>query len=291
MNALTGELAPAGPGGAGGRPPGLANGSTKTYNADRRVMRNLMIEELLEYDAGCVHFGKKFMRYEVLDSGVVAHFEDGSTVLGSLLIGADGLRSFVRRQLLPDFPLLDSEARAIFGRTVLNEGIRQLVTKDLWQGGISLVVDGREEKSLKLFCDTMCFQRRAETDVSLPEDYVMWVLCVRKDGTDMEDEKFMRLGQDDCYTKSLDLIGSWNEAVQELVKRQIPGAAATLGFATTSLPVEAWKTNPRVTLIGGKSDLVQYQCTPANKTQMLPTLCYPSEVWAPTQPSMTQPCC
>ena len=230
-----------------------------------------MIEELLKCDAGCVLFGKKFVRYEVLDSGVMAHFEDGSNVLGSLLIGADGSRSVVRRQLLPHFPLLDSEARAIFGRTVLSEDVRQLVTKHLWQGGIALVVDGREEKGLKLFCDTMCFQRRAETDVSLPEDYVMWVLCVRSDGTDMEDEKFMTLGQEDCYAKSLDLVGGWDEAVQELVRKQIPGAAATLGFATTSLPIQAWKTNARVTLMGGKSHLLQYQCSPANKSQMLPT--------------------
>ena len=286
MNALTGELVPAGPGGDGGRPPGLANGSTKIYNADRRVLRNLMITGLLMHDAESVQFGKKLIHYEVLDDGVMVHFEDGSTVMGSLLIGADGSRSIVRRQLLPNFPLLDSDATAIFGRTVLNEGVRQVVAKDLWQGGISLVVDRREGKGLKLFCDTMCFKRRAETDLDLPEDYVMWVLCIRSDGTDMEDEEFIRLGQEDCYTKSLDLVGGWDEAVQELVKKQIPGAASTLGFATTSLPIEVWETNARVTLMGGKSELLQSQCTPANKAQR-----HLLGVWAPTQPSTTQRYC
>lgn len=41
-----------------------------------------------------VHWGRRFTHYEVTESGgVKAFFEDGSTAVGDILIGADGLRS------------------------------------------------------------------------------------------------------------------------------------------------------------------------------------------------------
>ncbi len=48
------------------------------------------------------HLGKDLLRVEVGDAGVTAHFADGSSQSGDLLIGADGFRSTVRGQLLPE---------------------------------------------------------------------------------------------------------------------------------------------------------------------------------------------
>jgi 2-polyprenyl-6-methoxyphenol hydroxylase-like FAD-dependent oxidoreductase len=48
------------------------------------------------------HRGRGFKGFEATGGGVVAHFVDGSAVTGDLLIGADGLRSTVRQQCLPD---------------------------------------------------------------------------------------------------------------------------------------------------------------------------------------------
>jgi 2-polyprenyl-6-methoxyphenol hydroxylase-like FAD-dependent oxidoreductase len=48
------------------------------------------------------HQSRKFVSFEQDDSGVVAHFTDGSREEGDLLIGADGLRSTVRAQCLAD---------------------------------------------------------------------------------------------------------------------------------------------------------------------------------------------
>jgi 2-polyprenyl-6-methoxyphenol hydroxylase-like FAD-dependent oxidoreductase len=79
-------------------PGGGPHGSGKAYNADRVVLRNLLLSELEEK----VEFGKRLERFEVRDDGVVAYFTDGSTAKGELLIGADGVKSVVRRQFLPD---------------------------------------------------------------------------------------------------------------------------------------------------------------------------------------------
>lgn len=46
-------------------------------------------------------WGKKFSHYREEDGGVVAVFEDGEEVKGDVLVGADGVASRVRKQLLP----------------------------------------------------------------------------------------------------------------------------------------------------------------------------------------------
>ena len=47
-----------------------------------------------------VQVGAKLVRFEQDDDGVTAHFADGRSARGDVLVGADGLRSAVREQLL-----------------------------------------------------------------------------------------------------------------------------------------------------------------------------------------------
>ncbi len=49
-----------------------------------------------------VHLGRDLCRVEETGAGIVAHFADGSQASGDLLVGADGFRSAVRAQLLPE---------------------------------------------------------------------------------------------------------------------------------------------------------------------------------------------
>ncbi|KAJ5391451.1 Monooxygenase FAD-binding [Penicillium cosmopolitanum] len=52
-----------------------------------------------------IHLGKKIIHAEADKNGVTLHFEDGSSVQGDVLIGADGIRSAVRKSFLPDYRL------------------------------------------------------------------------------------------------------------------------------------------------------------------------------------------
>jgi 2-polyprenyl-6-methoxyphenol hydroxylase-like FAD-dependent oxidoreductase len=60
-----------------------------------RMLRDAFAEERY-------HRGMTLDRVEQRAGGVIAHFAGGATATGELLIGADGLRSSVRQQFLPD---------------------------------------------------------------------------------------------------------------------------------------------------------------------------------------------
>ena len=50
----------------------------------------------------CVRLGEEFAHFKKASGGVTAHFASGRTASGDVLIGADGLRSRVRAQLIGD---------------------------------------------------------------------------------------------------------------------------------------------------------------------------------------------
>ena len=51
---------------------------------------------------GAYHLGKDLVGFDAGRDGIVARFADGTQTAGDLLIGADGFRSAVRAQILPD---------------------------------------------------------------------------------------------------------------------------------------------------------------------------------------------
>jgi 2-polyprenyl-6-methoxyphenol hydroxylase-like FAD-dependent oxidoreductase len=89
-----------------------------------RMLLMLDVEDAIEY-------GKEFSRYEIENEHVHAHFADGSTAKGALLVSADGVRSRVRKQLQPDRRLLDLERWVMWGRTPLTESLRKELPEDL----------------------------------------------------------------------------------------------------------------------------------------------------------------
>src|SRR5215213_1881801 len=52
------------------------------------------------------HCGKELRRVEQRGQGVLAHFADGSAENADVLVGADGIRSTVRQEYLPDVAAL-----------------------------------------------------------------------------------------------------------------------------------------------------------------------------------------
>jgi 2-polyprenyl-6-methoxyphenol hydroxylase-like FAD-dependent oxidoreductase len=81
-----------------------------------------------------VHLGKAFERFESSERSVTAYFEDGTHAEGTLLVGADGLRSRVRHQLLGESALRYSGYSSYRG-VADGDGFAQNETMEIWGRG------------------------------------------------------------------------------------------------------------------------------------------------------------
>ncbi|WP_228010806.1 FAD-dependent oxidoreductase [Nonomuraea phyllanthi] len=70
-----------------------------------------------------IEYGKRFVDAKEGDDGVTAHFADGTTAEGDILIGADGIRSAVRSLIDPDAPGPRYAGLISFGALIKEPGI------------------------------------------------------------------------------------------------------------------------------------------------------------------------
>src|SRR6202165_5015389 len=69
------------------------------FGVNRLTLREILLADL----EGIVHFDKTFDRFDQSDDDQVrAHFADGTSATGDLLVGADGTNSVVRDLIVPD---------------------------------------------------------------------------------------------------------------------------------------------------------------------------------------------
>ncbi|MFF2078650.1 FAD-dependent oxidoreductase [Kitasatospora sp. NPDC058162] len=207
--------------------------------ADRHVLRQLLLAGLGDR----VEFGRAVVGYrERPDGRVEARFADGSGVVGDLLVGADGVGSAVRRQLLPGAEVTAVPGSALLGRTPMTERLGALVP------GAGTLVQG---PGASLLIGRMDFRRpprlaaaELAPEVELPDtgSYLRWVVMLPEPlaaGSSSWAEVRDRL---------LDLIHDWHPDLVELVRRSDVGNSSPLTIRYAE-PVPHWGTGP-VTLLG-----------------------------------------
>ncbi|MGK5632217.1 FAD-dependent oxidoreductase, partial [Streptomyces sp. URMC 123] len=248
----------------------IAGGSDDPTSAHHSVSRMTLRQVLLAGLEGVVRFDKRFTRYEDRPDGkVVAHFEDGTTAVGDVLVGADGGRSRVRGQYLPNAVREYTGIVAIAGKLPLTEETRPLLPAPLWSGP-ALVGGVRGGHAMFLACQEFDRERIAATAAATVDgrtiggadeaadahpgalfdntaDYLMWSFSTlesryRTDTavTELDTAALQRL--------VLDMTEDWHPDLRRLVAASDPSTITPLPLHT-SAPVAPW-TPSRVTLLG-----------------------------------------
>lgn len=205
-------------------------------SVDRTALRNHLMEGVGQN----IHFGKTFRSYSESTDGVTVKFTDGSEVMGSALIGADGTWSRVRQQLLPRTRLVDTEGRLIFGKTNISDGILEKVPSECAKGPSMIL--SRERKCL---LEPMRFDEQVR---SKNPDYFYWVLFLRNDEDSMRGKSSTPCPED-TRILAQELTREWDPSLRCLIDEAEQMAFFPIFSASPSISMPG-DPDSRVTLIG-----------------------------------------
>jgi 2-polyprenyl-6-methoxyphenol hydroxylase-like FAD-dependent oxidoreductase len=242
FNVLTAEPLP-----AGGGPPAGAHGQMQPYTVDRTTMREVLLTNLESE----LHYGKSVSHFETHDDGVTAYFADGTSESGSLLVGADGLNSSVRKQILPDYPFLDSGSRIIYGKSPITSALEAEIPANLLGGMVLLSEDNTHGTPKTMLLEAIRFPHGPSIEhIELPEDYFYWVLLLRQEHFSLPDTKLLSLSKEESANLALSLTEKWHPSIKAIFKHQDRTQTSTLRIASVDPKIPDWQASERVTLLG-----------------------------------------
>jgi 2-polyprenyl-6-methoxyphenol hydroxylase-like FAD-dependent oxidoreductase len=210
-------------------------GPDSVTSIDRYAFRRAMMTGLDEVIA----FGKEFDSYEAVDGGVEIRFADGTTEVADVLVGADGVGSRVRGQLLPDFEVRDSGVRCIYGKIPMTDLVRA-VAPSAFLRGFCFVNDG---VGVGVAFAPVLFR----TPPAEYGDYLMAVLTGTASQLGLSDGELFALPPSELWSLVGKQVVDWHPAIRELVDAADASAAFPIALRTCT-SVMPWPDGPVVLL-------------------------------------------
>ncbi|WP_433800391.1 FAD-dependent oxidoreductase [Actinomycetospora sp. CA-084318] len=229
----------------------------REYNVSRVTLRQVLFTGMEDV----ISFGRRFTHYEQHADRVVAHFDDGSTDEGDLLVGADGANSRVRRQYLPHATHTETGLLAIGGKTpwsaqtaaLLPAGVRNgfgMYFDRRGQFGITHVMrmpwgpDGAPREGIGS-SDRELVGRWPGLRFDNTTDHVSWAVTTSRS---LAPADLLDRDGADLTTLAAELTADWSPCWQALLAGTEHGADVALSIRTSD-PLDPWEPST-VTLLG-----------------------------------------
>jgi 2-polyprenyl-6-methoxyphenol hydroxylase-like FAD-dependent oxidoreductase len=236
----------------------LPAGVPPPLTADRGLLRTALMTGISQH----VHFGQQFERYEEVvaeepgKAAVRVFFADGSTRLGTFLLGADGSHSRVRKQLIPGSShIKDTNTCCVYGKTTLNAELQEQFPES-HRRWLTIVRDEAPLTQEIIFGDgpvvmvlEPCLFSNRDVYTHLPNDYIHWGIMfqarmMRSQGEDLDDK--LQHGSQ----LALDLTAEWHPSIRSLIELQDRSLTAGLRIYSSTVAIPIWRTSSVVTVIG-----------------------------------------
>lgn len=228
-----------------GLPSGVSPGG-KAYTIDRSVFRDALLTGL----EGNVFFEKNLEQYTIHGDRVTVSFSDGTTEEGFLLVGADGVRSNIRKQYVPDFQGIDTGMRLIFGKTPLTSDFLAKVP-NVYRDGMSLVTNDDDNSQPVLMFESIQFPHAKEiSTIDIPDPYMYWVLVVHRSRIPSSDQNSWHLSPEGAAELANELTSSWNSQIRTILEMSNKSQTSIRSILSANLEITPWVPSSRVTLLG-----------------------------------------
>ncbi|MEO6082346.1 MAG: NAD(P)/FAD-dependent oxidoreductase [Umezawaea sp.] len=212
--------------------PGIAD--DEITNVDRNAFRQGLLTGL----ADRVHFGRTVAAYRITDSGRVrVEFAEGGGDEGDLLVGADGVGSAVRGQLLPHATVKTLDHRCLYGRMTAAD----VDVPEDFRRGLCWVTD---EEGCGAGFAPVRFRSRPEG----ASDYLMTTLVASVERLGVPDGELFSLPPEGLWKITVEATADWHPALRELFARADPDTFFPIAIRAGER-VDPWRSGP-VTLLG-----------------------------------------
>ncbi|GID92209.1 FAD-dependent oxidoreductase [Amorphoplanes digitatis] len=158
-----------------------------TRQVDRLTLRSILMSGL----DGRIHYGRSAVAVDDGPDGPWLRFSDGGSVAASVVVGADGVRSALCRQLIPDAGPANTAMAGVYGRSPLWRDGESVIPEALRTSGVLAIAD---RPGRAFFFTSMRFgesPREAFARVTpgsyapTGDDYVMWGMLLRQEEVPM----------------------------------------------------------------------------------------------------------